>query len=320
MDAESPTTPCGQAAAKTAEGATASLARLSTGLPRLDEALGGGLLPGSLVLVVGATGIGKTQLAMHFSHSGLTGEGRRAAIIDLSSRGDSQFHAGYVQRMFGSALSLRDVANSQLGDPSQCFSGPPPADVLAFLGYGGRRVLRSQLDTDAWDAWQSELNRRTPELFRFVYQHLMLGTRRFVIDGIEPTSDASDSLQMDLVELIYHRMLRQEHDWLAREVLRQRYREHESQVAAGAYDHRSSAAVVLVTTRHTMLESLLQEPLADGDVAAGANTLILMGKLQSGGQSGPAAITRGLAIVKHRGSYADSNILPFTIDDNGLNL
>ena len=34
--------------------------RQSTGIPALDELLGGGLLPGTLTVVVGATGMGKT--------------------------------------------------------------------------------------------------------------------------------------------------------------------------------------------------------------------------------------------------------------------
>ncbi|NLY99037.1 MAG: recombinase RecA, partial [Pirellulaceae bacterium] len=34
--------------------------RLSTGIARLDDLLGGGLLPGTLAAVVGSTGIGKT--------------------------------------------------------------------------------------------------------------------------------------------------------------------------------------------------------------------------------------------------------------------
>lgn len=41
--------------------------RISTGLLELDEALGGGLLPGTLTLIAGATGVGKTQFGMHFS-------------------------------------------------------------------------------------------------------------------------------------------------------------------------------------------------------------------------------------------------------------
>ena len=39
-----------------------SAARLSTGIGGLDPLLGGGLIPGTLTVVVGASGIGKTQL------------------------------------------------------------------------------------------------------------------------------------------------------------------------------------------------------------------------------------------------------------------
>ena len=52
-------------------------ARHSTGLARLDEMLGGGLLPGTLTVVVGATGIGKTQLGVQFADAGARQEGRR---------------------------------------------------------------------------------------------------------------------------------------------------------------------------------------------------------------------------------------------------
>ena len=45
---------------------TTDSSRLSTGLPALDSLLGGGLLPGSLSVIVGATGIGKTQLGLAF--------------------------------------------------------------------------------------------------------------------------------------------------------------------------------------------------------------------------------------------------------------
>jgi hypothetical protein len=261
-------------------------------------------------MVIGATGVGKTQLGMHFGEAGRAAEGCRAAILDLSSRGDSQNHAGYTSQLFGEQLSSLDPRAEALHDP---FVHGRPADVLPFLGYSGRRVLRSQLDVDQWHAWQSELNRRLPLLTRFVYGHLIHGTRRFIVDGIEPQAAPEDSLQLDLLESVYHRMLRNEHDWLAREVFRQHFREMEPQVMRSAYDHRIASAVVLITTKQSMLEQLMTQPLADGDLAAGANTVILMGRTLTNGK-----MTRGLYIAKHRGSFAEDRILNFDIDNKGL--
>ncbi len=284
--------------------------RLTTGIEQLDEALGGGLLPGTLTIVAGATGVGKTQLGMHFFAAETRPAGQPGAIIDLSSRGDSQNHEGYTQRMFSWPLTTASIQVTESPCPFQ--TGRPP-DVLPFLGYGGRRVLRSQMDTDQWHAWQSELNRRLPQLFRFVYGHLIHGTRRFIVDGIEPQEAASDSLQVDLLELIYHRMLKQEHDWLAREVLRERFRENEPLVMKHEYDHTQSAAMVLLTTRQSMLEQLMTAPLANGDLAAGANTVIFLGRILS-----ENTMQRAMYIAKHRGSYAHQHIMPFNITDNGL--
>jgi KaiC/GvpD/RAD55 family RecA-like ATPase len=286
--------------------------RISTGIAALDEALGGGLLPGSLTLVLGATGVGKTQFGIQLCAAGRRDDGVRGTIVDLSSRGDSQNHVGYAKQLFGQSWSLADPG----GDNSDnLFSGSRPADILPFLGYGGRRVLRSQMDADGWHAWQSELNRRLPRLFRFVYGHLVHGTRRFVIDGIEPQTAAHDSLQVELLELIYHRMLRQEYDWLAREVLREKFRGQQALVDEHRYRHEDCAAVALVTTRQSMLEQLMSEPLADGDLAAGANTVILLGRQRQAEQMG-----RALFIAKHRGSYADQRIIPFAIGQEGMQL
>ena len=44
--------------------------RVSTGNGRLDEMLGGGLLPGTLTVVYGATGIGKTHLGLASATTG----------------------------------------------------------------------------------------------------------------------------------------------------------------------------------------------------------------------------------------------------------
>jgi KaiC/GvpD/RAD55 family RecA-like ATPase len=64
------------------------VSRHSTGVPGLDELLGGGLIPGTLTVVVGATGIGKTQLGLQFVNVGAAQEGRRGVVLVFSGRGD----------------------------------------------------------------------------------------------------------------------------------------------------------------------------------------------------------------------------------------
>jgi len=284
--------------------------RQTTGIIGLDEALGGGLLPGTLTVIVGATGVGKTQLGVNWLKRGEQDERKSGAIIDLSSRGDLQSHADYAQRMFQWCLQQEPLRG--LAPHSIFAAAEQPRDLLPFLGYEGRRVLRSQMDAEDWDAWQSELNRRLPILEQFVYRHLVHGSRRFLVDGIEPQENPEDSLQLELLENIYHRMLRKEAPWLARDVFRQDYRAVASLVENSTYDHREASSMVLVTTRESMLEQLMQRPLAEGDLVAGANTLILMGRILESGR-----MKRALYIAKHRGSACDDRILTFEIDDRG---
>src|SRR6476469_1365451 len=73
--------------------------RLSSGVPGLDERLGGGLIPGTLTVVLGATGIGKTQLGIQFAAAGRTREGTPGVIFDMTARLDSQNHADYANRI-----------------------------------------------------------------------------------------------------------------------------------------------------------------------------------------------------------------------------
>lgn len=60
--------------------------RLGTGIPALDERLGGGLLPGTLTVIVGGTGSGKTQLGLQFLNAGQAPEGRRGIVFDMTAR------------------------------------------------------------------------------------------------------------------------------------------------------------------------------------------------------------------------------------------
>src|SRR5271154_4899403 len=59
---------------------TAPVARMSTGIGELDRVLGGGLVPGALVLLGGSPGIGKSTLT-NMVLGNLAGAGRRTLYV-----------------------------------------------------------------------------------------------------------------------------------------------------------------------------------------------------------------------------------------------
>ncbi|HEV3136791.1 MAG TPA: recombinase RecA, partial [Pirellulales bacterium] len=139
--------------------------------------------------------------------------------------------------------------------------------------------------------------------------------RRAVIDGIEPVERPSESIQFELFEYIYHQILRKDSQWVARDLFRQSFRAYADSVERHAYDTRQVGSMLLVTSHETMLESLIERPLADGDLLAVANTVIYMGKLRDSDR-----MSRGLFIAKHRGSACSDAIIRYTIDDRGIRL
>jgi circadian clock protein KaiC len=56
--------------------------RITTGIPALDQMLGGGLWPGSCTMIAGPSGSGKTILGLHFAHGGGQ-QGERGIIATL---------------------------------------------------------------------------------------------------------------------------------------------------------------------------------------------------------------------------------------------
>jgi KaiC/GvpD/RAD55 family RecA-like ATPase len=303
--------------------------RLSTGIPALDEALGGGLIPGTLTVVVGATGIGKTQLGLQFAHAGQHQETHRGVIFDCSSRGDSQSHADYARRMFDWQLTAANAEQQVVLDdffkvvgtlrvPSDTHGTrrvPTTSDYLHIFDYTGRRVTRRDLDWDDWHDWQAQFNARLRATIAFLYGNFVRGCRRVVIDGIEPADRPGESIQFTLFEYIYHQVIRKDPEWVARDLFRESYRAHADEAAAHTYDPGEIGCLLLYTSHETMLDDLISRPLDEGDVLANANTLIYMGKIRDGNR-----LTRGLYIAKHRGSPHDDRILEFMITEKGLKL
>ncbi|MFO1019898.1 MAG: ATPase domain-containing protein [Planctomycetales bacterium] len=288
--------------------------RMKTGIPDLDEMLGGGLIPGTLTVVAGATGIGKTQLGIQWAHEGKVQEGEPGVFFDMTSRGDAQNHGEYAQRLCDWALNEMSLEENR--DPLGVWDrGLTRRDYLHIFQQSGRKVTRHDLDQDEWREWKIELAKKLAEAIYFFYGNFVHGARRVVIDGVEPTDQEKDSFQFHLFEYIYHQILHKEADWVARDLFRVHYRAHENEVQQHMYDHKQVGCLLLYTTHEVMLDDLLEKPIASGDVLSNANSIILMGKTREGSKMG-----RALQIAKHRGSYCDESIVPYELTSKGLYL
>ncbi len=239
---------------------TGSGERLSTGIEGLDSLLGGGLMPGALTAVIGATGIGKTQFGLHFAQAGLNQEGRRGIVFDMCSRGDSQNHAAYAQRMFGWQLKAVEAEKHyEMDEFFECLY--PGGDYIHVFQRQGHRVTRADLEFEAWHDWQAELSRRLSATIAFFYGNFVQGACRAVVDGIEPVDRPSESIQFELFEYIYHQILRKDAAWVARDLFRERYRANAETIARHAYDPARIGCLLLCTSRESSLGRLDRTPL-----------------------------------------------------------
>lgn len=296
--------------------------RLQTGVPGLDELLGGGLIPGTLTAVVGATGIGKTQLGVQFARAGLFSSlaprpqspaPRSGILFDMSSRGDSQSHAEYARRIFDWNLTVAD-ADKQVQLDS-FFKSREPGEYLHIFDYAGRRVTKRDLDWDDWHTWQAQLNARLRAAIAFFYGNFVRGCERVVIDGIEPTDRPGESIQFNLFEYLYHQILRKDPEWVARDLFREAYLRNAAEISRHVYDPARIGCLLLYTSHETMLDDLISRRLDEGDVLSNANTIIYMGKVRSSDR-----LNRALYVAKHRGSVCDERIVPYTIDNSGVRM
>lgn len=288
--------------------------RLQTGIPDLDDLLGGGLIPGTMTVVMGATGIGKTQLGLQFARTGLEQEGETGILFDMTSRGDSQNHRNYARRMFN--WNLRERLVDGKVSPGEVWNrNLARADYIHLFRRSGRRVTMSDLEPDERREWKIELSRKLDHAIAFLYGNFVHGAGRCVMDGIEPAEQAADSFQFRMFEYVYHQILHKESEWVARDLFRADYRNNAQSAAEHAYDHSRIGCLLLYTCHEVMLDDLLGRQLDSGDLLSNASTIILMGKTRNGSRMG-----RALHVAKHRGSVCDESIVPFEITDRGLHL
>ncbi len=292
-------------------------ARVSTGLPRLDAMLGGGLLPGTLAVVYGATGIGKTHLGLTFAAHGAAADGARGVVLDLNGRGDAQQHHAYAERLFGWRLGRWTHAVPPMADPY------PPADQMAAfysdaLPWVGRLEDYQVPTPDGgrefdWN-WKAAYNRALHTVRPFLYFHFAAGTRRVVVDGVEPTDAPAESIQFFVFQELYHKVIHRDAETLGMEICLPVWK-HRPFIDAHRYDHRAITTLLLVTTEETRLEDLLARKVAAGDIGATANTVLVMGSERVG-----TRLARMLCVVKHRGSTMSDEIVEYRIGDRGLEL
>ena len=287
--------------------------RQKTGIPELDELLSGGLLPGKLTVVLGATGIGKTQLGLQFAEAGLQQEGQTGVLFDMATRGDSQSHSDYAERLF--QWKLREQLVDAPFDLDQIWDAETRTDYQHLFRQSGRRVTRRDMELDEWKEWKLEFVKKLDAAIAFFYSNFVHGVRRAVIDGIEPTDRPSDSFQFHAFEYVYHQILRKEYDWVARDLFRAQFRSHQAQIEQHRYDFQQIGCLLLLTTHEVMLDDLIQRPIESGDVLSNANTIILMGKIREGNR-----MSRALHVAKHRGSAVDESLVPYEIQESGLKL
>jgi KaiC/GvpD/RAD55 family RecA-like ATPase len=291
--------------------------RVSTGIARLDDMLGGGLLPGTLAVIYGATGIGKTHLGLTFAARGEMDDGARGIVLDMNGRGDSQQHDEYAARLFHWTLRPWTHTVTPMADPY-----PPDGAMDAFYSNALRWVGRvrdfqvpasdGSLEFD-WN-WKAAYNHALYTVRPFMYFHFAAGTRRVVVDGVEPMDSPADSIQFHMFDDAYRTIVHRDAETLGMEICLPVWR-HRTFIDAHRYDHTRITTVLLVTTEETRLEDLLARKVATGDIGATANTIVVMGSERVGQR-----LARMLCVVKHRGSPMSSEIAEYHITPSGLTM
>ncbi|MBI2061353.1 MAG: hypothetical protein HYT87_16565 [Nitrospirae bacterium] len=268
----------------------------------LDEALGGGLVPGTLAVIVGATGIGKSHLGMSIANAGRNQERHPGLILDLASRGDDQGEKAIARRLHRWSITEKD------GLPGARNLRSRPASFDLYRPFAG---LGLGVTKDP-ERWALQLQTRLQLTAAFLYQGFAQGRKRVIVDGIEPLGERPSS-QAEFIETVFEQYIRLEPEWLAREALRENFRFKKSFVDAHRYDEKAVTTVLLVTAREIMLEDLIRAPIPLDGPEYNASTLILMGWREE-----HETRCRSLRILKHRGSNHRAEELEFDITEKGF--
>ena len=157
------------------------------------------------------------------------------------------------------------------------------------------------------------MNAKLRQAIAFLYGNFVRGTRRVVIDGIEPAERPQESIQWNMCEYVYHQVLRKDPEWVARDLFREQYRGQSAQAADHRYDQQHIGCLMLYTSHEMMLDDMISRRLDEGDALSNANTIIYMGKVREGG-----AVRRAFYVGKHRGSACSDQIVPYEVTEGGI--
>jgi len=148
--------------------------RATTGIKGLDEMAGGGFIPGSMVLVRGAPGTGKTSLALQFLIHGATKHNEPGLFISFE-----EFPSSFLRDAAGLGWDLKEIEAD--GNLHLMFTSPEvflaslesPESSLnkLILDVGIRRLALDSV---------SHFNRLTsdPQELRHIYTSVSNGLRR----------------------------------------------------------------------------------------------------------------------------------------------
>jgi len=148
--------------------------RVRTGVPGLDEMLNGGFLPGSVVLIRGAPGTGKTSLALQFLIHGVTKEDEPGLLISFEEFPRSLYRDAASIGWDLEPLEREGWLHLMFTSPEVFLAGLelPEGPVDRVLReYGVRRVVLDSI---------THFNRlaRNPHELRHIYTRVANGLRR----------------------------------------------------------------------------------------------------------------------------------------------
>jgi hypothetical protein len=162
--------------------------------------------------------------------------------------------------------------------------------------------------------WKAAYNHALYTVRPFLYFHFAAGTRRVMVDGVEPMDSPADSIQCFIFDELYRKSIHRDAETMGMEICLPVW-QHREFIDAHRYDHARITTLLLVTTEETRLEDLLARKVATGDIGATANTIIAMGSERVGSR-----LARMLCVIKHRGSAMSDEIAEYRIGPAGLEL